>query len=164
MPYKDPEQRKAHKRAYDRDFRRDHREQGMATDLAYRQTHREQGKAIDLAYRQALKLEVFNAYGGARCACCGETYMEFLSLDHIGGDGALHKRQLGVSSGRIMYLYLKKHGFPPGLRVLCMNCNFALGHFGYCPHGNVKVEAEQAITKTGDSKGGHPEQLPLMEQ
>jgi hypothetical protein len=21
-----------------------------------------------------------------------------------------------------------------GYRVLCMNCNFALGHSGYCPH------------------------------
>lgn len=24
--------------------------------------------------------------------------------------------------------------YPAGFRLLCMNCNFAIGHFGSCPH------------------------------
>jgi hypothetical protein len=30
--------------------------------------------------------------------------------------------------------WLRKNGFPKGFRVLCHNCNFAHGHYGYCPH------------------------------
>jgi hypothetical protein len=42
-------------------------------------------------------------------------------------------------SGTHLYLWLKQNNYPPGFRVLCMNCNFAIGHSGYCPH-NAKVE------------------------
>ena len=34
----------------------------------------------------------------------------------------------------MLFQYLKRNNYPPGYRVLCMNCNFAMGHFGYCPH------------------------------
>src|SRR5437763_1707125 len=34
---------------------------------------------------QLLKLEAFNAYGGAVCACCGEAALVFLTLDHKDG-------------------------------------------------------------------------------
>jgi hypothetical protein len=33
-----------------------------------------------------------------------------------------------------LYLYLRANHYPLGYRVLCMNCNFAIGHYGYCPH------------------------------
>jgi hypothetical protein len=32
---------------------------------------------------------------------------------------------------------LARNGFPDGYRVLCHNCNMALGQYGYCPHGNA---------------------------
>jgi hypothetical protein len=92
--------------------------------------HREKRRA----YKQAVKREVFAAYGGAICVCCGEMHMEFLSIDHVDGDGAEHRKT--VHQGNL-YFWLKAHGFPPGFRVLCLNCNFSLGHYGYCPHGTL---------------------------
>jgi hypothetical protein len=97
--------------------------------------------------RKRLKLAACNAYGGAVCACCQESHIEFLSIDHINGDGAAHRRSLvtekgwkskpNAFSGSHFYLWLKKNKYPPGFRVLCYNCNFSLGHFGYCPHGGI---------------------------
>jgi len=90
-----------------------------------------------------LKDEVYAAYGGYTCACvpCGEKHKEFLTLDHIKGDGKKHREVVGNGGrGSVLYRWLKKHNFPPGFRILCMNCNFALGHSGYCPHApGIKV-------------------------
>lgn len=92
------------------------------------------------------KRRVFDAYGGCKCACCGETHMEFLSIDHIDGKGAEHRRTgLGpITNGAGLYSWLIKNNFPAGLRVLCMNCNFSIGHSGYCPHGNLKPAVQPA--------------------
>lgn len=85
---------------------------------------------------QRNKLGALKAYGGASCACCGETLLIMLTLDHIAQDGAL-KRRTGEASGSRFYQILKKQGYPPGLRVLCRNCNYAVyvspNH--RCPHG-----------------------------
>jgi hypothetical protein len=82
------------------------------------------------------KLEVFNAYNGPICTCCGETNLECLSIDHINNDGAKHRKEINGDprDNRNLYIWLRNHGFPPGFQVLCMNCNFAKGHFGECPH------------------------------
>ena len=97
---------------------------------------RYQGKRIasHRVAQQALKREVFSKYGGAHCACCPESHMEFLSVDHIDGNGAAHRRAaFGHNSGNL-YQLLKREGYPPGYRVLCMNCNWSRGRYGYCPH------------------------------
>ena len=80
-----------------------------------------------------IKRLVIEAYGG-KCECCGETILEFLTIDHINGGGT--KARLAVASSGGFYRFLKKENFPKALelRVLCWNCNMALGHFGYCPH------------------------------
>lgn len=82
------------------------------------------------------KIEVFNAYGGCKCKCCGESNLECLSIDHINNDGAAHRKELtgNARDGRNLYIWLQKNNYPPGFQVLCMNCNFAKGHFGQCPH------------------------------
>jgi hypothetical protein len=84
---------------------------------------------------QKLKLEILVRYSGIKpkCACCAEPQIEFLTIDHIENNGAAERkklRKLGIS----FYRWLKQNNFPKGYRVLCMNCNFALGKFGYCPH------------------------------
>jgi len=74
------------------------------------------------------------AYGGYRCACCGEGEPDFLSLDHINSGGTRHRRHL-ARTGRSMFVWLRDNGYPPGFQVLCMNCN--LGRYrngGACPH------------------------------
>jgi hypothetical protein len=84
----------------------------------------------------AYKLEVFAAYGGPVCVCCGEAHVECLSIDHIKEGGAQHRKELNgdARDGRNFYVWLKQNGYPPGFQVLCMNCNFAKGHFKVCPH------------------------------
>ena len=79
-------------------------------------------------FHQAKKQEIIDAYGN-RCVCCGEDAFEFLSIDHINGDGAAHRQKVAV------YDDLKKRGFPQDeYQLLCMNCNFSKGQYGYCPH------------------------------
>lgn len=82
------------------------------------------------------KMKVFEAYGGPICTCCGESHHECLSIDHIDGNGAQHRKELtgNPQDGRNIMIWLKKNDFPPGFQVLCINCNFAKGHFGHCPH------------------------------
>lgn len=84
-----------------------------------------------------LRDEVIAAYGGPRCVCCGETTPEFLQLDHTNNDGGEHRKAVGT--GARLYVWLRKHGFPPGFQVLCANCNYAKGQYGRCPHHPEKV-------------------------
>lgn len=84
------------------------------------------------AQMKRLREMTFNAYGGQKCACCGESQEGFLCVDHVNDDGASHRKQVG--HGMKFYLWLKRNGFPTGFQILCVNCNFAKGHFGGCPH------------------------------
>jgi hypothetical protein len=68
--------------------------------------------------------------GSNSCKCCGETAIEFLTVDHIEGGGSSHRKQIGT--GIIHYLLL--NNLPQGYQILCFNCNCAKGFFGYCPH------------------------------
>ena len=99
---------------------------------------REQSRKHNQRSYAKLKAEMYEAYGGALCQCCGESHEEFLTIDHIEPVGASpHKTRCGVG----LYRWLKKHGFPAGFRVLCMNCNFAMGQYGYCPHHGLPDSA-----------------------
>jgi hypothetical protein len=94
--------------------------------------------------KRKLFLECLDAYGGRRCACCGEcSNILFLSLDHINNDGAAHRRSMGHkrrNGGEHVWYWLKKHNFPPGMQVLCMNCNTGKQrNGGICPHQEEKT-------------------------
>jgi len=78
-----------------------------------------------------LKAEVISAYGG-KCVCCGEILLEFLTMDHENGGGNKHIQSVG-GAGKF-YHWLRKKKYPTGFRVLCFNCNSAIGFYGYCPH------------------------------
>ena len=80
-----------------------------------------------------LRERVLAAYGH-KCECCGEDRKEFLALDHIDGGGQKHRRSLGLSGGTGFHRWLEKNNYPPTIRILCHNCNCALGFYGYCPH------------------------------
>jgi len=75
------------------------------------------------------------------CACCGEDILEFLTLDHLvdkRSDGGV--RVGGDRVGQSLYAWLIRMQFPAGFRVLCFNCNCALGNRGYCPH-EIRLDA-----------------------
>lgn len=97
--------------------------------------HRRNG-AKRIALRKQVRLEMIAAYGG-RCACCGETAVEFLTLDHVGGWGAAHRASNKSVSGRLPFI-LKEMCWPQdGFQLLCWNCNCSRGIYGYCPHGGT---------------------------
>lgn len=81
--------------------------------------------------RFTLKSKVIGHYGGA-CACCGQSQLIFLNIDHINQDGAEHRRVIGASA---LYRWLVKNNYPEGFRVLCFNCNIAMYRLGHCPCG-----------------------------
>lgn len=88
--------------------------------------------------RLRVKRACFDAYGGARCSCCGEETPEFLTLDHIAGNGAAERRKIlqdaAAATGIAFYRRLKRLGFPPGYQVHCFNCNCAKRGGAICPH------------------------------
>jgi hypothetical protein len=81
------------------------------------------------------KLQVLRHYAGAtlRCECCSESILGFLTIDHIDGGGTKHRKLI---HGHDFYQWLIKHGYPPGYRVLCYNCNMGRARYrdGICPH------------------------------
>lgn len=88
-----------------------------------------------------LREQVFSAYGGYKCSCCGETEPLFLTIDHVENNGA-EMRKNGVHSrgGTQFYQWLRRNGFPDGFQVLCMNCNLGKHrNGGVCPHKSFKV-------------------------
>jgi hypothetical protein len=85
-------------------------------------------------YERSNKLKIIEAYGG-KCACCGETIIEFLTIDHVNNNGAEERKETKQGTGGKLYRWLIKHNFPKdNYQLLCYNCNCAKGFFGYCPH------------------------------
>lgn len=111
-------------------YNKTHPEMQRAGTRKWYYSHREAAKERVRCDAIALRKLVLEHYGG-KCACCGETRYEFLAIDHINGDGRIHRRS--VPGSRICR-WLRKNNFPEGFRILCHNCNQSLGHYGYCPH------------------------------
>lgn len=88
-------------------------------------------------YRQKetvrLRRIVLDAYG-ARCACCGEDIEEFLTIDHVQGDGWKEGRK--YRRDRWLRLIIKRN-FPSNYQILCYNCNCAKGNGSHCPHEDI---------------------------
>lgn len=92
--------------------------------------------------RQKKRLRVLIAYSGdpPHCVCCGEKELAFLALDHINGGGHEHRKGIG----RSIYDWAIDNDFPPGLRVLCHNCNMARAYYGSCPHEEGRCRANKS--------------------
>ena len=104
-------------------------------------------------YNRELRLSVMMAYGGLSCSCdhhgepCGPKPIEFLALDHIGGNG----KENGRATGYTHYRNLRNLGYPPGYRVLCHNCNASLGFYGRCPMSDTETQ-QRWKTSPGNKK------------
>ncbi len=90
------------------------------------------------------KIACFEAYGGAKCACCGESSFHFLTLDHADNDGNIHRKKLIDSNGNVgnFYRHLVLQNFPQEhkLQVMCWNCNMGKrSNDGVCPHVEMRV-------------------------
>lgn len=96
------------------------KEKYKARARAWRKSHPDAKLLSDIK----LKKEVLTYYGNGKleCVLCGFKDIRALSLDHIDGGGTRNRKALG--GPREVYRYLRKVGYPPGYRTLCMNCQF----------------------------------------
>lgn len=104
------------------------------TDQRASRTEEEHQRILGRAkkLRDDRKRLVINHYGG-KCACCGISEIEFLTMDHIVKIGAKKRKENGDWGNRF-YLNIIRRNFPPDYRCLCWNCNWAFGCYGFCPH------------------------------
>lgn len=156
--YKDPEKRKQYLKNwklthpnYQKDYYQKHKEESRLSSKKWKEQNPEKVKLIQKkcakknGYKyqkldcQKKRLIVLTHYGGTppKCACCGETELDFLTIDHINGGGNKHRRQLfgHAVGGYHFYYWLIKNNFPEGYRVLCWNCNWGCRkNNGVCSH------------------------------
>jgi hypothetical protein len=91
----------------------------------------------DRTYKRIKRIKLLTLYG-SKCECCKVGDFEFLCIDHVNNDGAQERRLL---RGYQIYSKLLKAGVRlPGYRILCHNCNFAIGVYGFCPHNNLPTQ------------------------
>lgn len=93
------------------------------TSEAYRRWHSN--------YTEKIKRDVIFHYspeGKCQNPSCevpgGAKNFASLTIDHIHGGGKKQLRLLGLPGGYRFYLWLRKHHYPKGYQVLCMNCQF----------------------------------------
>jgi hypothetical protein len=153
MPAKDPAKLKAAQQRYLEKNREAinakkraeyevNQESHRANQLRYQRTNREKLYRYNAEWQRTrnanLRSEMILAYGGC-CACCGESEVIFLDLDHIHNNGAEHRREFG--NGVKIILWLRDNGWPrENFQLLCSNCNQGKArNGGTCPHKQVRV-------------------------
>jgi hypothetical protein len=153
MAYKSKEKERTYKKAYYRAYYHANAEKLKAYQKTYRQANAEKIKARRQAYGQKLKETILSHYSGGvpKCACCGEQNMAFLSVDHVEGGGNKQMCEL-KRRGNSFYRWLVNNGYPSGYRVLCINCNSALGFRGHCPHGVLPDGQKSGLEQSQSNK------------
>jgi uncharacterized OB-fold protein len=73
-----------------------------------------------------IKIQVMQAYG-SKCACCPETLLPLLNIDHING-------RTDRMRGGHLYRWLIKNNYPKEFQILCLNCNISKYLSGTCVH------------------------------
>lgn len=82
------------------------------------------GRSKSAAYVRALREEVLRRYSDPpQCALCPVDDPRILTIDHVEGGGAEHRRRLGGRSSARLHRWLRDNGYPEGFRVLCQNHN-----------------------------------------
>jgi len=129
MPYSDP----AMKVANNKKYRLDHPDQIARYQKVWTENNRQKRRSYNKKYYVKARIEALQHYSGKSplCACCGEPRLPFLVIDHVDGGGHQHRKTLGVAN---IYIWLRLQNYPKGFRVLCHNCNMALGLYDQCPH------------------------------
>ena len=128
--------RKKYMREYQRKWKAENRERVLEMERARYHAQTPEQKAEKVAKnkerRIKLRAEAIKKYGG-KCNCCAETIEQFLCIDHMGGGGNQHRKEMTTKSiGEWLYV----NNYPEGFQVLCHNCNMAEGIYGKCPHNN----------------------------
>jgi hypothetical protein len=116
-------------------YNKTHKEQIRKHNKACYDSHKPYYHKQSKEYKQRLRMEVLGIYSNQTfsCACCGDSHLQFLTIDHINNDGKEHRKQIGGVG--MTYLWLRKNNYPAGFQVLCYNCNNGKRvNRGVCPH------------------------------
>lgn len=90
---------------------------------------REYNRVACLKSTRQIQLEVLSHYCGGvpycQCKGCRTTFIGFLHLDHVNGDGREHRRANGLpeTGGAVMWRWVRDNNYPDYFQVLCANCN-----------------------------------------
>lgn len=96
----------------------------------FHKKHPEKNQQQNIKRRKRIREALLNGYGN-RCSCCGEDEPVFLTLEHLDGTGAAHRKTRSPDG---IYLDVIRSNFPDTFTILCMNCNFAKRFNKECPH------------------------------
>ena len=126
---------------YVRKWRAEHVSHVKQYRKIYNKRNRIKTNAQATARRLRERMLLQNAYGN-KCACCGETNPEFLTLDHKRNNGAAHRKSLRGNKrrnggGSTFWRWLRFRKYPKdNYQLLCYNCNCAkeFSVAKVCPH------------------------------
>jgi len=134
----DKPENRLRKKIWSREWGRKNPEKRRENNRRYFERHpekREELKKRAQKRNQERRKTVLIHYSGdsPKCACCGESHLGFLCIDHVDGGGNKHRKKLNRKTHGF-WRWLIEQNFPNGYRVLCHNCNFAIGAYDRCPH------------------------------
>ena|SRR3990167_3429530 len=120
---------------YQLSWKKKYPEQTSQHGKKYYRAHKKQFLTRIAARNKLRRREMIQQLGG-KCVCCGEKELVFLCLDHIKGGGRREYVKKGGPHG--VWKRAIREGLPiDKYRILCWNCNSALGLYGRCPHSNL---------------------------
>lgn len=120
-----------------KNLRIEHPELKAKYSKKYNDNHKRERLDYKISYNKRMKEKVLQMYGTS-CKCCGESLKEFLTIDHIHSGGRKQLKTFKNSVNKLRLIMLKNYN-PKEYQILCMNCNFSNGKYGYCPH-NKRLE------------------------
>jgi hypothetical protein len=118
----------------ERQWREDNREVIRERSRQWARDNMDQQVEYQRQYTAELKTQVLAHYGKV-CKCCGCDDFDYLTVDHIDGNGGEHRVELfgnNKAAGRVFYLWLIRNGFPDGYQTLCKSCNYSKGKTPQC--------------------------------
>jgi len=126
-----------------------------AKTARWRKAHLDRSRGDAMRNYERTRQAVLDHYG-RQCACCGSTTR--LHIDHVNGDGGVHREELfgdsGGGGGGAFYRWLVGNGFPAGFQTLCERCNRSKGRGERCviDHDRVRVAGVRYAPQTSRSK------------
>lgn|SRR5208282_4824940 len=125
MPYNTPEK----KRAYNRKYKKTHREEISEAGKKHFLLHKDKIKRRHHNNYRKYRNAVIEKYGST-CHCCDETNSVFLTAHHLNEDGTSERRKLNQDQWR----WLNTQPIRKDICLLCYNCHMAINYYGTCPH------------------------------
>ncbi len=111
-----------------RQFYRENKDKLRKEKREYYQKNKEviqvKNKRYYLDWKYYNRFQVIFHYSNGKMCCknCGENINEFLTIDHINGNGNKHRKSIGYVD---LYSWLRRNNFPDGYQILCYNCNLS---------------------------------------